>query len=432
MTLQRRAAIAGLVAFGLAGPLAAQEPQASDGGSTAPRVYLDCQGWFCDLDFYRTEITWVNWVRDRKGAQVHLLVTTQTTGGGGREYTLQYIGLEDFAGRQDQLRYVSPAASSEDEERRGLGQVMKLGLVGYAARSVIAPRLQVTFDTPKDQAPSAQKPKDPWNYWVFRLGANGNVNAESRSRSSDVYGSVQATRTTDDWKLRFELEGSRNASHFEFDDGSTYDSKLKSGGASALVVRSLNDHWSAGVNAGARRSDRENLDLELRAAPGIEYNVYPYKESTRRQLTFLYEISLNRYHYVDSTVYNQLTEARAAQSLTVALVTKQPWGSTNLSVQGATYLDDLSKNHVTVFGGMNLRIVKGLQASLFGSFGRVRDQLYLPKEGATDEEVLLRLRQLQTSYRYWVSVGLNYTFGSIFNNIVNPRFGGSDGVMFFF
>jgi hypothetical protein len=36
-----------------------------------------------------------------------------------------------------------------------------------------------------------------------------------------------------------------------------------------------------------------------------------------------------------------------------------------------------------------------------------------------------------TSYRYFVSGGISYRFGSIFNNVVNPRFTGSEGVFFF-
>ena len=54
---------------------------------------------------------------------------------------------------------------------------------------------------------------------------------------------------------------------------------------------------------------------------------------------------------------------------------------------------------------------------------RIRDQLSIPARGATDEEVLLRLRRLQSGYEYSLSVSLTYTFGSIFSSIVNPRFG---------
>ena len=44
-------------------------------------------------------------------------------------------------------------------------------------------------------------------------------------------------------------------------------------------------------------------------------------------------------------------------------------------------------------------------------------------------EVLLRQRELATGYRFFVSGGISYRFGSIFNNVVNPRFTGTD--MFF-
>ncbi|MBA2671194.1 MAG: hypothetical protein H0U67_12545, partial [Gemmatimonadetes bacterium] len=47
----------------------------------ALRIFLDCNGPGCDFDFFRTEITFVDYVRDRADADVHVLVTTQGTGG---------------------------------------------------------------------------------------------------------------------------------------------------------------------------------------------------------------------------------------------------------------------------------------------------------------------------------------------------------------
>ena len=48
---------------------------------SAVRVYLDCRA-FCDSEFLRTELTYIDWVRDRQDADVHLLITSQDTGGG--------------------------------------------------------------------------------------------------------------------------------------------------------------------------------------------------------------------------------------------------------------------------------------------------------------------------------------------------------------
>jgi len=84
-------------------PLAAQDSTRTAQDS-AVRVFLDCPDTFCDFDYYRTEITFVNWVRDRQFAQVHVLITTQSTGG-GREYTMALIGLERFAGSVDTLDF---------------------------------------------------------------------------------------------------------------------------------------------------------------------------------------------------------------------------------------------------------------------------------------------------------------------------------------
>ena len=60
-----------------------------------------------------------------------------------------------------------------------------------------------------------------------------------------------------------------------------------------------------------------------------------------------------------------------------------------------------------------------------------RDQFYLRRAGATPEEILVRQRQLATGYRYYTQFSVSYSFGSIFNNIVNPRFGGGGDVFFF-
>ncbi|MCH7717659.1 MAG: hypothetical protein IH876_16150, partial [Gemmatimonadetes bacterium] len=119
-------------------------------------------------------------------------------------------------------------------------------------------------------------------------------------------------------------------------------------------------------------------------------------------------------------------------SLTGALSFTQPWGSSSVSLTGTQFLNDLSKNRLTLFANTNIRLVRGLSLRLFGVASRVRDQLFLPKAGATDEEVLLRRRQLETSFTYFVSAGFTYRFGSIFNNIVNPRFGGAGGGEGFF
>ena len=428
-TWTRLAAAAGL----LLGRFPAAWGQGADstkGTSDALRVFIDCN--FCDLEFLRKEVTFINHVRDRQVAQVHVLVTTQDTGGGGTEYTLKFIGLQRFAGSDDQLTYVAGATATEDERRKGLAHVIKLGLVRFAAKLPTARNLVVTYTADTAQSGAAQKPHDPWNNWVFTISANGNFNGEASTKSSFIYGQVSASRITEDWKLRWSLSGSRNHSTYQLDDTTTIRSRSSSYYGSGLLARSLGAHWAAGALTSAVSSTVDNQDIVLQAGPAVEYDFFKYSESTRRLLTLQYAINLIHARYVDSTVFDKVRETLVNQRLTLSLSAQQPWGNANIGVTGATYLHDLSKNRVDVFGGANIRVVKGLSFNLFGSYSRVRDQLSLAKGSVSEEDLLLRLRQLKTNYRYFVFTGLSYTFGSIFNNVVNPRFGSSGGGGFSF
>ncbi len=49
------------------------------------------------------------------------------------------------------------------------------------------------------------------------------------------------------------------------------------------------------------------------------------------------------------------------------------------------------------------------------------------KGGAPPEQILLKKKELETQYSYYSQVGLTYTFGSIYNNVVNPRFRNGGG-----
>ena len=48
----------------------------------------------------------------------------------------------------------------------------------------------------------------------------------------------------------------------------------------------------------------------------------------------------------------------------------------------------------------------------------MRDQLSLPARGATPEEILLRIRRIQSGYEYRVGLSVTYTFGSILSSVV--------------
>ncbi len=146
----------------------------------APKIFIDCGR--CDIDYIRTEITFVNYVRDRKEAQIHILITTQNTGSGGREYTIAFIGQHEFNGINDTHKYYSRQTDTKDEIREGLVKALKIGLMSYVAKTSIASRVEISYSAKTELADKVNK----WNYWVFRLSGNGYFNGEKSYKSRDL------------------------------------------------------------------------------------------------------------------------------------------------------------------------------------------------------------------------------------------------------
>jgi len=129
------------LALAAAAPAAAQTPAAPTPGPV--RLYIDCS-YACDEAFLKREISYVDYMRDRRDADVHLLVTTRQTGSGGTEYTLKFIGLGRFAGVEQTLLHASSATATSDERRNALADLIKQGLVRYVSESSAGRRLKIT------------------------------------------------------------------------------------------------------------------------------------------------------------------------------------------------------------------------------------------------------------------------------------------------
>ena len=421
-------------------PVLAQNTKATvrdHGQSTALRVYLDCQETGCDRDFLVTEMKWVNWMRDRLDAEIHVLVTSEATGSGGRRYTVLTIGQKQYAGAADTLTYTANANDAHDTRRRGLLRVISQLLLPYAARTPLGARLTVSFAaTPAGDAAQAATARDKWNFWTYSISANGYGSGEKRQSFENLWSSLSANRTTETWKIRLGGNFSYDQSSFSFSDGSKYATLQRSFGVSSIIVRSFGAHWSVGGKAEADRSDYYNTNANVVAGPAVEWDYYPYPEYTRRRLTVLYSVAAKHYAYRETTIYGKHHETRPLHFLAVGLAKRQPWGSASVSLTGSQFLNALKYYNASVNSSVDVRLGKGFSVNLNGNLSRVRDQLYLPRGEATDEDVIARQRALSTNYRYFVMAGLRYQFGSIFNSVVNQRFsafggGGSTIVMSF-
>ena len=395
----------------------------------APKVFIDCES--CDQNFIRTEILFVNYVRDPDQADVHFLMTSQKTGSGGAEYTLTLIGRNTFAGMNDTLTYAAAQLETDAVTRGGIARVLAGGLLRYALRTPLADRLSVKYDIPAAPAEVI----DRWDYWVFKVSMQSLLNGEEQTKSAFLIGTFSANRITPDWKINLSFNANYNESSYDVDSVSTVSSYQRSQGFSALVARSLSDHWSAGLSGSAQASTYNNLKSQFTLSPTVEYDLFPYAEATRQQLRFTYKLGPNVVNYLEETIFDRTSETYVSQSLSIALELKQLWGSISTTVQGTHYPWDARNEgkalgkQITwnIYGSISWRLLEGLSVNLSGSYSAIRDQFGLVKGGASRDDILLARTRLATNYSYFASFGFSYTFGSIFSNVVNPRFGTEGG-----
>jgi hypothetical protein len=394
------------------------------------RVFLDCGGGgsfgACNSNDYRTEIRFVDWVRDRADADVHIILTSQSTGS-GQQHSFDFIGQGELLdGLSDRLAYRASSTNTRDETVRGLTQVLRAGLVRYVAHAGLTDRVLVAMAEGRGDddsaAPPAQISRDPWNAWVFRTGFDMNVSGEERENEHRVSGNLSANRTTDQWKMSMEARANSRSREVELNDGETFVDDNRDWSAGILVVRSLGPRWATGSQVEFETAPNSNRSRASRASYALEWNFFPYEEANRRQLLVHYQLGVQNVAYEERTVFGHMQETVTDQLFNVNYNTRQPWGTASFFVQWSNYLHDFSLNRGSVDGNLSFRILRGVDLNLRGSYERIRDQINLSADGLSDAEILVRRGVLATGYEYEFSAGMSYRFGSIFNNVVNNRF----------
>ena len=394
-------------------------------------VYLDCRT-SCDFSLIRTEIDYVDWVRDRQVADVHVLVTSQRAGAGGEQFTAAFLGVRHFAGRGDTLTFTTNPTTTGDEMRRGVTRMLALGLVRFVARTPGAQSLRISRgDTTRAAAVQATPARDPWNAWVFSVSVSGSTDGERYYKSKNLNSHLSADRVTEAWKTNFDYSYSYRNNRVtvqEFDSTgavateATYVNLLRDWRTELLQVKSLGDHWSLGGNVELASQVYRNQDLRAESNVAVEYNVFPYTQTTRRELLVRYGIGMVRYWYADTTIFDRIRETLPRHSLELQYRTREPWGSANVSAEHRNFLSDAAKRTTAISAGMSVRLFRGFSVNANGRYEWIHDQVYLPRGEQDAVDVLLRRRALLSGFQYNMRLGFSYTFGSIYNNVVNPRF----------
>lgn len=393
--------------------------QTGSGLDPIPNVYLDCNS--CDVTYIRTNVTFVNYVRDQEDASIYLDITDQRTGGGGREYTLIFSEIDNPDGRVDTLRYNSPSSDTNDERRIALNRHIKIGLVPYVSGTTALQSLDIFYEAP-EITDDEEEIDDPWDNWIFDVNLRSNMNGEASEFNFGLYSGFEAERTTHIWKIRARVRGEIRRRNVELTDR-TLNVNRDWGDYWGMAGYSISDHATIALFSRARFSKTSNIALESYIAPAIEYNFFPYDEFQQRRFVVQYEIAPSYRRYFNTTIFLKDSELIMHQEISTRLRYDQRWGRIDVRMSGMHYFHDTSINNFEINPSFNIRIIRGLSVSLSGRYRIINDQLSLEAQiDPSDPDNIIRGTQRPTSYDYSISFGLSYTFGSIYNNIVNPRF----------
>ncbi|WP_373493669.1 hypothetical protein [Aquiflexum sp.] len=378
-------------------------------------VFLDCQT--CDNNYIRQQVNFVNYVRDPTLGQLHLFITRQGTAGGGSVFTLSFIGKKDFLEINNTLTYISVQTNTRDEEREGLNTKITLGLVPYVAHTSMADKLFVSIsDVEIEQTPQ----EDKWQNWIFEVYGGIDFSKETSVSVLDLRYGLSAEHITEEWRIRLRPYFNYNKRDFVRNE-EVIESILHRNGFSGRAVKSINQHWSVGLFTNVVSSTFSNIDLGISVAPAIEFSIFPYKQALRKEVTVAYSAGFDRRTYMEETIFGKMEESLPGHALEFGVRIRQPWGSLRVQLEGSQFLHDLEKYRISFDSNLAWRVYKGFSVNLSSELGIVRDQLSLPKGDVSLEDILLSQRQLATSFGISMSVGMSYSFGSIYNSIVNTR-----------
>jgi hypothetical protein len=400
----------------------------------APKLFLACGPRLrqsvasqerCFDDYLRQELSYFDFVRDRHLADLTVVVGRQPAGNGGERVS---ASLVERKGASETTRatgsFTAAPGDSDDSIRQQLGQLVLRMLTAHFMGSPHELEFHVSLKRRDGETLSALA--DPWRYWVLAPEISGEGEGGSGYYFVDLTGALTARRITEHNKVRLRAAYTRRLSGYKLEDGSRVRGDVYEAEGRAIYAHSVGTRGALGLVATGRASEFENLKGHVHGGPVAEINVFPYQENATRQLRAAYQVGAWSNWYFERNAAGRGRETRPYHALSLVADVNQTWGSVQLIGQGTQFLDSPRLYRLSVGSLLALRLFEGFAINLKGEASLVRDQISLRERQITDLELLLWTAQQKTNYMFEFELGFAYTFGSVHNTIVNPRFGRID------
>ena len=381
------------------------------------KLFLKCS---CDSNYIRDQINYIDYVRDQEDANIILEIYGDPNGNRGK-YSIYFIGKNNFIGMDDKLSFESHPKMTNDEIRSGLKDKIQRGILKYLVKTTDINDLNISITKLDNNiSDSDSLIVDKWKNWIFEISASGYYEKESSRKVNDFNGRFEVNRYTEDWRIETTLRFFKRIEEFLSETNNFKSSRVYKG-AYGKIVRSISDHWSTGIFYGLSEDSYENIKFSNNFSPAIEYSIFPYKDVVRREMVLEYKIGYRKNNYQSKTIYGKNDEFLGTHSFAFKTRYRQNWGDIYSRFSFFTYLHDNSKNRLTFDNYLNIRIFEGFSLRLGAEIRFIRDQINLAAGQASIEDLLLQQRSIATDFYNEFRLGLTYTFGSAFNNIINTR-----------
>lgn len=385
-----------------------------------PKLFLSCAKP-CFDNYLREELSYFDFVRDPRLADFTLLVVRQPAGNGGERFSATLFASAPGPGAAPISRsfLAAPGAPAHDSRRRlrqALLRELQLALTGTPYEAAF----ELNLPTRDETALGALL--DPWNYWVIAPEVKGEGEGGSGYYFMDLTGSLTLRRITEASKLRLRFAYLRRFTGYRLEDGSRINGDVHGWEVRPIYARSLGTHWALGGTATVRANQFENLEGHVNGGPLVEFNVFPYTSNASEQLRFAYQAGAWANWYNEPNQEGAIRELRPYHALSIIADVNHAFGSVQWVGQINSFIDQPDHYRLSTGALLGLRLFEGLAINVEGQAALVRDQLSLRRRPVTDDELLLWTAQQATDYTFQVKFGISYTFGSVYNTIVNPRF----------
>ncbi len=394
--------------------------------NTEEKLKIFVEGDFrMDFNHMRNNTPFVNFVNDPKVSEVHVIISRQRTGGGGYHFSIQYYGLQ-FP-KMPELKLSCNTLSFDTDEivREKLVKTLHVGLLPYVNEKNGLGGFSIKSAKLNGDEIAAAKDNldliDPWNKWIFRVGAYVEFSGQERKNNFNyrLYG--RASKITDSWKINLEYDDQRYEGTVERESGEKIKSLNVYRDADMRLIFSLDSNWSYGVFMQGEQSTYRNLKTSVEAIPAIQYNVFDWDESDRKEFTFTYDIGPMFNNYYETTVLDKMSEWLWRESIEINLNKIETWGEIEVWMEGGHFFPGLANYYYETGIDLGFRVSKGFSVTFKVEAESIHNQIYLPGSELTDEELLLNTRKLPTTFEYAGTIGFRFQFGSFYNNVVNER-----------